>query len=139
MMIYTYRNLSTFFYNVTSWRPLHTATFPLLPLLSVHDDHHIPQLFTSLRCNNFMMIITYCNFSTSSFVITSWCSLHTATFPLLPLLQLHDVHYIPQLFPFVLCYNFMMIITYRNFSTSSFVTTSWCSLHTATFSFRALL
>ena len=138
MMIITYRNFSISSYVITSWLSLHTATFPLLPLLKLHDDHYLPQLFHFFLCYNFMMIITYRNFSTSSFVITLWWSLHTATFPLFPLLSLHDDHYIPQLSHFLLCYNFMMIITYRNFSTSSFVITSWWSLHTATFPFSPL-
>ena len=139
IMIITYRNFSTSSFVITSWWSLHTATFPLLPFLSVHDDHYIPQLFHFLLCYNFMMIITYLNFFTSSFVITLWWSLHTATFPLLPLLKLHDDHYIPQHFPLLLCYNFMMIITYRNISPCSFVITSWWSLHTATFPFPPLL
>ena len=139
MMIITYRKLSTSSYVVTSRRSLHIATFPLLPLLSVHDDHYTPQLFPPLLCYHFMMIITYRNFSTSSFVITSWWLLHTATFSLPPLLELHDDHYIPHLFHFLLCYNFMMIITYCNFSTSSFVITLWWSLHTAPFSLPPLL
>ena len=132
-MIITYRNFATSSIVITSWWSLHTATFPLLPLLSVHDDHYIPQLFSSLLCYNCIVIITYRNFSLPSFVITSWWSLHTATFPLLPFLWVHDDHYILQLFHFFLCYNFIMIVRYRNFSTSSFVITSWWSLHTVTF------
>ena len=115
MLIITYHNFSLPSFVISSWWSLHTATFRLLPLLSVHDDHYIPQLFSSLLCYNFMMIITYRNFSVSSFVITSWWSLHTATFPLLSFLSVHDDHYIPQLYHFFLCYNFIMIITYRNF------------------------
>ena len=133
MMIITYRNFSLSAFVITSWWSLHTATFPLLPLLKLYDDYYIPQLFPFRLCYNFIMIITYRNFSTSSFVKTSWWSLHTATFPLLPLLKLHDDHYIPQLLLFLLCYNFMMIIIYRNFSSSSFVINSWWSLQTATF------
>ena len=133
MIFIIYRIFSLPSFVITSWWSLHTASFPLLPLLSVHDDHYIPQLLSSLLCYNFMMIITYRNFSLPFFVITSWWSLHTATFPLLPLLSLHDDHYIPQLFHFFLFDNFMMIITYRNLSTSSFVITSCWSLHTATF------
>ena len=139
MIIITYRNFSTSSFLITSWSSLHTATFPLLPLLSVYDDHYIPQLFPSLLCYNFMIIITYRNFFTSSFVITSWWSLHTATFSIPPLLSVHDDHYIPKLFHFLLCYNFMMIITYRNFFTFSFVITLWWPLHTATFSLAPLL
>ena len=139
MMIITNGNFSTFCFVITSWWSLPTATFPLLPFLSVHDDHYIPQLFHFFLCYNFIMIITYRNFSTSSFVITSWWSLHTATFPLLPLLKLHEDHYIPQLLQFLFCYNFMMIIIYRNFSLSSFVITSWWSLETATFPLPPLL
>ena len=133
MMIITYHNFFTSSSVISSWWSLHTASFPLFSLLSVHDDHYIPQLFSSFLCYNFMMIITYRNFSFPFFVITSWWSLHTATFPLLPFLSVHDDHYIPQLFHFLLCYNFMMIITYLNFFTSSFVITLWWSLHTATF------
>ena len=133
MMIIIYRNFFTSSFVRTSWWSLHTATFPLPPFLELHDDHYMPQLFHFLLCYNFMIIITYRNFCTSSFVITSWWSLHTATFALPLLLYLHDDHYIPQLFHFLLCYNFMMIITYRNFSTSSFVITSWCLLHTVTY------
>ena len=139
MMIITYRLFFTSCFVITSWWLLHTATFSLLPLLSVPDDHYIPQLFSSFLCYDFMVIITYRNFSLPSFVITSWWSLHTATFPLLPLLSVHDDHYIPQLFSSLLCYNFMMIITYRNFSTSSFFISSWWSLHTATFPLLPLL
>ena len=135
----TYRNFSLFAFVITSWWSLDTASFPLLPLLKIYDDYYIPQLFPFRLCYNFIMIITYRNFSTSSFLKTSWWSLLTATFPLLPLLKLHDDHYIPQLFPFLLCYNLMMIITYCNFSTSSFVKTSWWSLYTATFPFPPLL
>ena len=138
-MIITYRNFSTYSFVITSWWSLDTATFPLLSLLSVHDDHYTPQLFHFFLCYNFKIIITYRNFSASSFVLTSWWSLHTATFPFLPWPSLHDDHYIPQLFHFFLCYNFMMIITYRNFSTSSFVITWWWSLHTATFALLPLL
>ena len=139
MIIITYRNFSVSSFVLTSWWSLHTATFPLLPLFSLHDDHYIPQLFRFLLCYNFMMIITYWNFFTSSFVFTSWWSLHTATFPLLPLLFLYDDHYIPQLLHFILCYNFMMIITYRNFFTSFFVIPSWWLLHTASFPLLPLL
>ena len=139
MMIITYRNFSLPSFVITSWRSVHTATFPLLPLLSVYDDHYIPQLFSFLLCYNLMMIITYRIFSLPSFVLTSWWSLHTATFPLFPFLAVHCDHYIPQLFHFFLCYNFIMIITYRNFSTSSFVITLWWSLHTATFPLLPLL
>ena len=139
MMIITYRNFSTSSFVISSWWSLHTATFPLPPLLLLHDDHYVPQLFHFFLSYQFMMIITYHNFSTSSFVITKWWSIHTATFPLLPLLQLHDDHYIPQLFHFFLCYQFMMIITYRNFSLPFFVITLWWSLHTATFLFPFLL
>ena len=107
----------------------------------------MPQLFHFLLCYNFMIITTYRNFCTSSFFITSWWLVHTATFPFPLLLSLHDDHYVPQLLHFVLCYifmminkyrnfshfllsyNFMMIITYRNFSTSSFFITLWWSLH----------
>ena len=139
MMIITYRNFSISSFVIDSWWSLHTATFPLPPLLLIHDDHYKRQLFHFLLCYNFVMIITYRNFSLSSFGITSWWSLHTATFPLLPLLKLHDDHYIPRLFPFLLCYNFMMIIRNRNFSTSSFVKTLWWSLHTATSPYPPLL
>ena len=174
MMVITYRNFSTSSFVITSWWSLHTATFPLLPMVSLHDDYYVPQLFHFFFCDNFMMIITYHNFSTFSFaitswdyyipqlfhfflsyhfmmiityrnfstsssVITSWWSLHTTTFPFLPLLKLHDDHYISQLFHFFLCYHFMMIITYRNFSTSSFVIASWWSLHTPTFPLPPLL
>ena len=132
-MIITYRNFSLSSFVITSWWSLHTATFPLLPLLSLHDDHYIPQLFHFFLCSHFMMIITYRNFSLFSFVLTSWWSLHTETFPLLPLLSLHNDYYIPQLFHFFLCCHFMMIITYRYFSLPSLVITSWGSLHTATF------
>ena len=135
MMIITYRNFSTSSFVKTSWWSLHTATFPLLPLLKLHDDHYIPHLFHFLLCYNFMMIITNRNFSTSSFVKTSWWPLHTGTFPFPPLLYLHDDHYILQLFPSLLCYNFMIIITYRNFSTSSYVITSWWSLQPQLFQF----
>ena len=137
-MIITYRNFSSSSFVMTSWWSLHTATFPVLPLLWLHDDHYIPQLFHFFLCYHFMMIITYRNFSTSSFVISSWWSLDTATFPL-PLLSLHDDHYKPQLIHFLLCFNFMMIITCRNFITSSFVITKWWSLHTATFPLMPLL
>ena len=133
MMIITYRNFFTSSFVITSWWSLHTATFPLLPFLSFHDDHYIPQLFHFFLCYNFIIIITYRNFSTSSFVISSWWSLHTATFPLLPLLYLYNDQYIPQLFHCLLCYKFLMINTYRNFFTSSFVITSLWSLRTATF------
>ena len=133
MMIITYRYFSLPSFVITSWWLLHTATFSLLPLLSLHDDYYIPQLFHFFFCYNFMLIITYRNFSLSSYVITSWSSLQTATFQLLPLLSLYDDYYIPLLFPSLLCYNFMMIITYRNFLTSSFVITSWLLLHTETF------
>ena len=139
MMIITYRIYSTSSFVITSWWSLHTATFPLLLLLSLHDDHYIPLLFPSLLCCNFMMIITCRNFSTCSFVITSWWSLHTAAFALLPLLSLYDDQYIRQLFIFLLCYNLMLIITCRNISTSSFVITLWWSLHTATFPFPPML
>ena len=139
MMIITYSNFSLPSFVITLWWSWHTATFPLLPLLYLHDDHYIPQLFPSLLCYNFMMIMTYRYFSTSSFVVTSWWSLHTATFQLLPLLSLHDDHYIPQLFFFLVCYNFMMILFYPNFFTFSFVITSWQSLHTTTFPFPPLL
>ena len=71
-----------------------------------------------------MIIITYHNFSFSSFVITSWSSLHTASFPLSRTLKLHNHVCLPQLFHFFPCYN-LMIITYRNFFTSSFVITSF--------------
>ena len=139
MMIITSRYFSLPSLVITSWWLLHTATFSLLPLLSLHDDYYIPQLFHFFFCYNFMMIITYRNFCTSSFVITLLWSLHTAKFALLPLLSLDDDHYIPQLFHFLLCYNFMMSITYRNFFTSSFVITSWWSLHTATFPLHPML
>ena len=124
---------------ITSWWSLHTATFTFPLLLLLHDDHYIPQLFNLIVCYNFMMIITYRNFSffylcynlmiiytyrnflPFSCGITWWWSLRTPTFPLPRMLKLHDDHYIPQLFHFLLCYNFMVISTYRNFRTSSFV------------------
>ena len=139
MMIITYRNFFLSCFVITSWWSLHIATFPLPPLLELHDDHYIPQVFPFLLCYNFMMIITYHNFFLSCFVITLWWSLHIATFPLPPFLELHDDHYISQVFSFLLCYNFMMIITYCNFSTCSYVLTSWWSLHAATFSFPPFL
>ena len=150
MMIITYRNFSTSSFVITLWWSLHTATFSVPPLLQLQYDHYIPQLFPFLLCYNFMMIIThrnfsksfffykfmmiiiYCNFSASSFVITSCWSLYTEIFPLPPMLSLQDDHYIPQLFLFLLCYNFMMVITYRNFSLFSVGITSWWSLHTGT-------
>ena len=138
-MIITYHNFSLSSFVITSWWSLYTATFPFPPLLLIDDDHCRPQHFQFFLCYNFMMIITYRNFSTSSYVVTSWRWLHTATFPLLPLLSVHDDHYIPQHFHFFLCYNLMMIIRYRNFSTSSFVITGWWSLHTATFPLFLLL
>ena len=138
MTIITYRNLSVSSFVITSWWSLHTATFPFPPMLYLHDDHYMPQLFHFFLCYNFVIIITYRNFSLSSYVITSWWSLHTATFPLLHLLSLHDDHYIPQVYPSLLCHNFM-IITYRNLCTSSFVITSSWSLHIATFSLPPLL
>ena len=133
MMIITYRNFSLFFFAITSWWSLHTATFALPPLLYFHDDHYIPLLLYFFLCYHFMMIITYRNFSLCSFLITSWWSLHTATFHFPPFLWLHDDHYIPQLLYVLLCYNFLIIITYRNFCTFSFLITWWWSLHTATF------
>ena len=138
-MIITYPNFCTSSFVITSWWSLHTATFPLLPLLKLYDDNYIPQLFPFRPFYNFIMIITYRNFSTSSFAITSCSWLQTATFPLLCLLYFHDDHYIPELFPFLLFYNFMMIITDRNFSTSSFVINSWWLLQTATFPLPPLL
>ena len=98
-----------------------------------------------------MMIITYRNFFTSSFVITSWCLLHTGTYPLFCLLYLHEDHYILHplhflpcfnfllidtyriFFTFLLCHNFIMIIIYRIFFIFTYVITSWRLLHTATF------
>ena len=139
MIIITYHNFSFSSYVITSWSSLHTASFPLSRTLKLHDHVYLPQLFHFFACYNLIMIITYRNFFTSSYVVTSWHSLHTATFPLLPLLSVHDDHYIPQLFPSLLCYTFIMIITYRNLSTSSFVITSWWSLHPATFPFPPLL
>ena len=133
MMIITYRNFSTSSFVITSW------------------CHHIPQLFHFLLCYNFMMIITYRNFSTSSFVITfsmiityrnfftfcfvisSWCLLHTASFPLAPMFYLFDNVYIPQLFYFFLCHNFITIMIYRIFIIFTYVITSWRLIHTATF------
>ena len=132
-MIITYRNFFTSSFVRTSWWSLHTATLTLSPLLQLHDDHYIPQLIHFLLCYNFMMIITYLNFFTSCFVITSWWSLHTVTFPLPPFLELDDDHYVPQFFHFLLCYNLMMSIAYGNFLTSSYVITSWWSLHSGTF------
>ena len=139
MMIITYRNYSLSSFVITSWWSLYTATFPLPPLLKLPDYYYKPQLFFVLLSYNFMIIITSRNFYTSSFVITVWWSLHTESFPFPPSLKLHDDHYIPQLSPFLLCYNFMMIIIYRNFCTSSFVITSWWPLHTATFPLPPLL
>ena len=157
MMIITIRNFSLSSFVITSRWSLYTASFPLPPLLKLHDDYYKPQLFVVLLCYNFMIIITNRNFSTSSFLITSW-SLQTATFPFPPFLKLHDDHYIPkllhlvlcqkfnnddhyipQLLHFLLCYNLMMIISYGNFSLSSFVITLWWSLHTATFPLPPML
>ena len=138
-IIITYRNFSLSSFVITWWWSLHTASFPLPPFLEFHDDHYIPQLFPFLLCYNFMMIITYRIFSTFSFLRTLWWSLHTATFSFPALLLLYDDHYIPQLFHFLLCCNFMMIITDRNFSVFFFVITSWWSLHTATFPLPPLL
>ena len=138
-MIITSRYFSLPSFVITSWWLLHTATFSLLPFLSLHIDYYTPQLFHFFFCYNFMMIITYRNFSTSSFVTTLWWSLHTAKFALLPLLSLYDDHCIPQLFHFLFCYNFLMSITYRNFFTSSFVIPSWWSLYTATFPLHPML
>ena len=139
MMIITYRNFSTSSFVISSWWSLHTATFPLLPLLSVHDDHYIPQLFRFLLFYNFMMIIPSRNFSTFFFVLTLWWSLHTVTLPFPPFLSPYDDYYVPQLFHFFLCYNLMMIITYRNFSISSFFITLWWTLDTSTFPLLPLL
>ena len=138
-MIITYRNFSTSSFVITSWWSLHTATFPLFPLLSLHDDHYIPQLFPFLLCCNIMMMIT-----TATFAVLPFLSLYDdhyipQHFSLRRWLSLLDDHYVPQRFHFLLCYNFMMIITYHNFSTSSFVITSWWSLRTATFSLPPLL
>ena len=127
------------FHDISSCRLIHIATFPLSTMLHPHVDQCIRQLFHFLLCYNFMVIITYRNFSTSSYVITSWWSLHTATFPLPPIRLLYDHYYIPQLFLFLLCYNFMIIITYRKFSPFSYVKTSWSCILTATFPlFRVL-
>ena len=138
-MVITYRYFSTSSYVITWLWSLNTGTFPLPPMLLLYDDHYIPHLFYFFLCYNLIMIITYRNFSTSSYGITLWWSLHTAPFPLPPMLLLYDDHNIPHLFYFFLCYNLMMIITYRNFSTSSYVITSWWSLHTATFPVSPLL
>ena len=138
-MIIRNRNFCTSSFVLTSWWSLQTATFPFLPFLKLHDDHYIAQLFYFFLCYNFMKIITNRNFCTSSFFKTSWWSLQTGTFPFPTFLKLHDDHYIAQLFHFLLCYKFMMIITNRNFCTSSFVITSRWSLYTASFSLPPLL
>ena len=58
-------------------------------------------------------INTHRTFSTSSYLITSWCQIHTTTFPLL-ILWLPDFK------------------KKQNFSTSSYVITSWFLIHTST-------
>ena len=136
---FTATSLHYIFHDISSCRLIHIATFPLSTMLHPHVDQCIRQLFHFLLCYNFMVIITYRNFSTSSYKLTLWSLLHTTTFPLSRTLKLHDHVYLPQLFHFLLCCNFMTLITYRNFSTSSLVISSWWSLHPATFSFPPLL
>ena len=81
----------------------------------------------------------------------------TAAFPLSPLLSLNADQRIPQLFPFLLCNNFMLInahcnfsifflcnnfmfiIAYLNFSTFSYVITCCWSILTANSPFSPLL
>ena len=86
-----------------------------------------------------MMISTDRNFSTFCFVLSSWCLLNTATYPLFCLLYLHEDHYIVHLFHFLPCFNFLTMYTYRNFFTFSYaITLSWL-LYTASFSFLPVI
>ena len=121
MIIHTYQTISTFPYTITSWWSIHTATF------------------STFSCYNLRMTNTCSNISTSSYVITSCRSMHTGTFPLPPVLYFHVNHHTPQLFHFLLCYNFVMINTCSNLFTFSYVI-SWCRrIHTATLPLSPML
>ena len=125
-MTNTCSNISTSSYVITSCRSMHTGTFPLPPVLYFHVNHHIPRLYHFHLCYNFIIINTYNNIFTFSNVITSSWSIHTETFSLSPMSLLHDDQHIPQLFHFLLSYlfyDFVMINTYQNFSTFSYVIT----------------
>ena len=156
MLINAYRNFSFFSFVITSCWSMDKDTFPLSPLLSLNADQCIPQLFPFLLlylhahqckqklfhfllCYNHILVNGYRNFSTFSFVITSCWSMDTANFPLSPLLSNNSDLCIPQLFPFLLCFNLMLVNTYRNFSFFSFVINSCWSMHTATFPLSPLL
>ena len=139
MLIIAYLNFSSFSYIITSCWSMYTATFPLSHLLELNGGQCIPQLFHFLLCYNFLLINAYRTFFFFSFVITSCWWMHTATFQLSPLLSLNANQYTLQLFHFLLCYNFMFIIAYLNFSTFSSVITCCWSMYTATFPLSPLL
>ena len=139
MLISAYRNFSTFSYVITWCSSLPSSIFPLFPMLYILADLCIPQLFHFLFCYNFMVVNVYRNFSFFSFVITLCWWMDTATFPLSPLLSLNADQCTPQTFHFLLCYNFMFIIAYLNFSTFSYVITCCWSMYTATFPLSPLL
>ena len=156
MMIITDRNFSTFYFVITSWSLLHTATYPLFCLLYLHEDHYIVHLFHFLPCFNFLTMYRYCNLFTFSYaitlswllytplfiftyVITSWRLIDTATFPLSPLSHDYDDEYKLHCFHFLLCYNLLTIYTYCNLSSSLYVITSWSSILTALFPLLPML
>ena len=139
------QNFSTSSPVITSWFLIHTSTLPIPPVRTSWALIHTAT-FQLFSCYEVLILNTSRNVTTSwwsrftaTFLhyifhdISSCRQIHIATFPLSTMLHPHVDQCIRQLFHFLLCYNFMVIITYRNFSTSSYVITSWWSLHTATF------
>ena len=99
---------------ITSWSLIHTATFQLFScyeVLMLNTSRNVTTSWWSRFTATFLRYIFH--------DISSCRPIHTATFPLSTMLHLHVDQCIPQLFHFLLCYNFIVIITYRNFSTSS--------------------
>ena len=121
------QNFSTSSRLITSWFLIHTSTLPIPPVRTSWSLIHTAT-FQLFSCYEVLML------NTSRNVTTSWWSRFTATF-------LHYIfHHISScrlilslLFHFPLYYTLMSINAYGNFSTSSYVITSWWSLHTATF------
>ena len=105
MLINAYRNFFTFSYVITWCWLMYIAIFPFL------------------LCYNLFLICAYRNFSHFPYVIISCSSMPTSNLPFFLMFKLLAYQCILQRFHFLLCYNLMLIIAWRNFSFFYFVLT----------------
>ena len=79
VMIYTYRNFISTFFQMNTWWHIHTGTWYQFSCSCTRDDIYILQLYINFLADEHGMIYTYHNFISAFLQMNTWWYIHTAT------------------------------------------------------------